>query len=434
MRNAEQTGGTILPGLRPASVTGGSKEASAHAGTGPHEGTGPHSGARPRAAFDTTTILAVSGAHFVHDLYPAFIGVLLPLLIPKLGISLVAAGLLASTLRWATVVQPLLGWVADRVDTRYWVILPPAVTALAISLLGIAPSPLAVAALLAIVGLSSSVFHPPAGAWVTRAAGSQWGRATSYFMTGGELARALGPLSMAAVLAEVGLGWSWLVVAPGLATSVGLFWLLARRPGLQVRHAASPLRQAFAVVQRDFLLLAAASALVATATATLLVFGPTYLVGAGADILFAGAALTSFGLGAAAGAFAGGTLSDRLGRRTVLAASAGIGAPLLGLALLMPPTPIQLAVFALAGLVFLSAGPVQLVMMQELLPENRSVAVALASFTTMVAGAMGVVLVGALAEQIDLQGALIVAAASALLALPCIAFLPETRHVSRGHA
>jgi len=100
----------------------------------------------------------------------------------------------------------------------------------------------------------------------------------------------------------------------------------------------------------------------------------------------------------------------------------------------MPPTPIQLAVFALAGLVFLSAGPVQLVMMQELLPENRSVAVALASFTTMVAGALGVVLVGALAEQIGLQGALIVAAASALLALPCIAFLPETRHVSRGHA
>ena len=427
MRNAEQTGGAILPGLRPASVTGGSKQAGAHVGAG------ARGGERPRAAFDATTILAVSGAHFVHDLYPAFIGVLLPLLIPKLGISLVAAGLLASTLRWATVVQPLLGWVADRVDTRYWVILPPSVTALAVGLLGIAPTPVVVAALLAIAGLSSSVFHPPAGAWVTRAAGSQWGRATSYFMTGGELARALGPLSMAAVLAKVGLGWSWVVVAPGLVTSIVLFALLARRPGLQVRHAASPLRQAFAVVQRDFLLLAAASALVATATATLLVFGPTYLVGAGADILFAGAALTSFGLGAAAGAFAGGTLSDRLGRRTVLAASAGVGAPLLGLALLMPPTPIQLAVFALAGLVFLSAGPVQLVMMQELLPENRSVAVALASFTTMVAGALGVVLVGALAEVIGLQGALIVAAASALLALPCIAFLPETRHVSRGH-
>jgi len=403
------------------------------AGTHSASGADTRSTTRPRAAFDTTTILAVSGAHFVHDVYPAFIGVLLPLLIPKLGISLVTAGLLATTLRWATFVQPVLGWVADRVDTRYWVILPPAVTALAISLLGIAPSPLAVAALLAIVGLSSSVFHPPAGAWVTRAAGSQWGRATSYFMTGGELARAVGPFAMAAVLATVGLGWSWVVVVPGLVTSLGLFWLFARRPGLQVRYATTPLRRAFSVVQRGFLFLAAAGALVATATATLLVFGPTYLVGEGADILFAGAALTSFGLGAAAGAFVGGTLSDRLGRRTVLAASAGIGAPLLGLALLMPPAPIQLAAFALAGLVFLSAGPVQLVMMQELLPENRSVAVALASFTTMVAGALGVVLVGALAEVIGLQAALIVAAASALLALPCIAFLPETRHVSRGH-
>ena len=56
----------------------------------------------PLASFDTTTIVTVSAAHLVHDSYPAFVGVLLPLLIPKLGIGLVVAGLLASTFRLAT--------------------------------------------------------------------------------------------------------------------------------------------------------------------------------------------------------------------------------------------------------------------------------------------------------------------------------------------
>jgi FSR family fosmidomycin resistance protein-like MFS transporter len=291
-----------------------------------------------------------------------------------------------------------------------------------------------VALLLAIAGLSSSVFHPAAAAWVTRAAGRQWGRATSYFMTGGELARAAGPLLIAAVLAEVGLGWSWVVVAPGLLASLALSWLLARRPILRVRHPASPLRPAFLVAQRGVVLLSVAGAFLATAISALLIFAPTYLVGAGADILFAGAALTSFEIGGAAGAFLGGTLSDRIGRRAMLAVGTGIGAPLLALALLMPPTPVQLAAFALAGLVFLTAGPVQLVMIQELLPDNRSMAVAISIVVSTVAGALGTVIVGGLAELISLQGALVAAAASALLALPCIAFLPETRHVSRGHA
>jgi len=62
------------------------------------------------------------------------------------------------------------------------------------------------------------------------------------------------------------------------------------------------------------------------------------------------------------------------------------------------------------------------------------VAVAVNSFVTMVAGALGTVVVGVLAEAIGLQNALLIAAGSALIALPCVALLPETRHVSRGAA
>ncbi len=385
-----------------------------------------------RATFDAPTIVSVAVAHLVHDTYPAFVGVLLPLLIPKLGISLAVAGLLAATFRLATGIQPVLGYIADRADTRYWIILAPAVTALAIGLLGLAPTPALVALLLVAAGVSSSVFHPAAAALVTRASGTQWGRGTSIFMTGGESGRAIGPVLIAGILAAVGLGWSWIAIAPGLLASVILYLRLANRPILRLRHPTGSIRVALVAARRGFLLLTAASSMLSMASVGLLVFVPTYLTRSGADIVLAGAAVTAFEIGGAAGALMGGTLSDRIGRRTMLAIASGIGAPLLILALAMPVGPLMLAVLALAGLALLSAGPVELVLMQELLPDNRGAAVGLSIFAVTMASAIGTVVVGAIGDAIGLQMALILAAATALLALPFIVLLPETRHVSRA--
>ncbi len=382
--------------------------------------------------FDTPTIVFVSGAHLVHDAYPAFIGVLLPLLIPKLGITLGVAGLLAATFRLATAVQPILGVVADRADTRYWIILAPGATAIAIGLLGLAPVPVLIALLLVLAGLSSAVFHPAAAALVTRSSGTQWGRGTSIFMTGGESGRALGPVVIAGVLSVVGLGWSWVAMVPGILASGFLYLRLAHRPEVHLRPRAGSIRVALRSARRGFLLLSGASSMLSMASVGMLVFIPTYLTGAGADLVLAGAAVTAFEIGGATGAFLGGTLSDRIGRRTMLAISAGVGAPLLILALAMPIGPLTLVVLAIAGVALLSAGPVQLVLMQELMPDNRSAAVGLSIFVITLTSALGTVVVGALGEAIGLQAALILAAGAALFALPFIVLLPETRHVSRG--
>jgi predicted MFS family arabinose efflux permease len=118
----------------------------------------------------------------------------------------------------------------------------------------------------------------------------------------------------------------------------------------------------------------------------------------------------------------------------MLALSCGVGAPLLMLALAIPIGPAMLLMLALAGVALLSAGPVQLVLMQELLPDNRGAAVGLAIFAITMASALGTVVVGALGDVIGLQSALILSAGAALLALPFIALLPETRHVSRAAA
>ena len=382
------------------------------------------------AVFDTPTILAVSGAHLVHDTYPAFIGVLLPLLIPALGISLTVAGLLAATFRVATAVQPVLGHIADRADTRYWIVLAPGATAIAISLLGVAPSPAVVALLLALAGLSSAVFHPAAAALVTRSSGTEWGRGTSIFMTGGESGRALGPLAIAVVLSTVGLAGSWIALVPGVLASGVLLVRVARRAELPLRQPVGSIREGLREARRPFLLVSAASALLSFSTSGLLVFIPTYLTGAGAGLLLAGAAVAVFEIGGAVGAFSGGTMSDRIGRRPTFAVAVAGAVPLV-VALALPAGPAILPFLAVAGGLLLSAGPVELVLMQELLPRNRSTAVGLSIFVTTVATALGSIVVGALGEAIGLHGALLLAAGAAFLALPFIALLPETRHVSR---
>jgi FSR family fosmidomycin resistance protein-like MFS transporter len=161
------------------------------------------------------------------------------------------------------------------------------------------------------------------------------------------------------------------------------------------------------------------------------VFIPTYLTDAGAELVLAGAAVTAFEIGGAIGAFTGGTVSDRIGRRPMLAIAAGLGSPLLILALALPVGPAVLPLLAISGVFLLSAGPVQLVLMQELLPNNRAAAVGLSIFVITITSAVGTVVVGALGEAVGLQAALIMAAAAALLALPFITLLPETREVSR---
>ncbi len=382
----------------------------------------------PDERFDAPAVATVATAHFIHDLYPAFIGPLLPLLIEKHGMTMAIAGGLATVLRWPSVAQPFLGYLADRYDARLLVVLPPLVTALAISLLGLAPSYVALVALLLIAGVSSASFHPTAGAMVTRASGREWGRATSYFMTGGELGRALGPVYIATVVAYVGLGGTWVAAVPGAAIALVAYSQLARR-GSRVTPKAAPsgLREAVGAQGRALLLLSGVVLFRSLVIASFQVFFPTYLTGTGATLVYAGLALTVYEAGGVTGAFVGGPLSDRFGRRTMMALSQATAGPLLFGALLLAHEPVGLAMLAVGGLLALSAGPVQLTLVQELLPRNRSAGTGIMMFLGFEGQVVATLAVGFLADLVGLQSALAWSVLASMLSLPFTLLLPETR-------
>jgi FSR family fosmidomycin resistance protein-like MFS transporter len=361
---------------------------------------------------------------------------MLPLLIEKLSLTIGQAGLMITGIRWTTMLQVPIGYLADRLDSRYLVIAAPAVTAICISSIGLAPSFAAVFVLLLLAGLSHAAFHPASSAVVTRISGGRWGRGMSFYMTGGELGRALGPLFIAAVLTAVGLAWSWIAVVPGLLASALLYGRLRGASSVRFQHPPGAVRESVRRSSRGLIPLCVAIVFRSVAHNAIAAFVPTLAVLQGADIAYAGGAVAAYEVGGTAGAFAGGILSDRFGRRAVLAWGIVLGLPALGAALLLSPGVLQLAILGLGGFAVLSASAVHLVSMHELLPDNRSLGTGIFYFVSSAASIVTMIGVGALADQAGLQQAMLAGLVVAALALPAILLLPAqlaVRGPGRGH-
>src|SRR5439155_328641 len=103
------------------------------------------------------------------------------------------AGLLAPVLTTsAALSQPVFGIVADRLRRRIFVMLGPALTVLAMGLMGLAPTYALLLALLLVAGTGTASFHPQGASTAGEASGDRRGTGLSLFVAGGGLGRSLG--------------------------------------------------------------------------------------------------------------------------------------------------------------------------------------------------------------------------------------------------
>ena len=287
-----------------------------------------------RDGFEKGKVLSISAVHFVHDCYTAFLAPALPLLIEKLGMSYGMTGMLAVIQRIPSLFNPLIGIIAERPVMRYMVIFSPALTAVFMSLIGMAPGYTFLAILVFFSGISSMLWHIPTPVMVRQLSGSRVGKGMSYYMGGGELARTAGPLVILGVISWWGLEGMWRMMPLGLVASVVL-WFQFRKanftpPTSSRKHQEGSYLKIFLRFSTAFVLTGGFTLFQAGMKASLTYFLPTFLTSTGNSLHYSEIALAVLQLSGAMGALFAGTISDKIGRfRTLLIIS--IVTPLLTL-------------------------------------------------------------------------------------------------------
>lgn len=342
----------------------------------------------------------LSLAHGLNDGYGAFLSALMPLLIERLGISLTLAGLLTSVRSSiASFGQWPLGLAADRFGPRWLALLGPTLTVTAMSLLGTVPHYVGVAALLVLAGLGTAMFHP-AGASLVPEGGSR-GLRMALFSAGGTLGVALGPLLVTQVVSRFGLSALPFLLVPAALVLLVLGLTLPGgnpSPRATFRFARHP--------QRGSVLRLWSMGMFRDVVGTSVSgFLAVVWTRRGASLTLAGLSLTLYALAGALGDLVGGRLSDRYGRREILAGALLLAIPALYL-FLLTKGPLSLGFLALFGLASAASVPVSVVYGQELMPESRGLVSGLLLGLAWGVGSLLVTGVGALADRIGLEPAL----------------------------
>jgi FSR family fosmidomycin resistance protein-like MFS transporter len=326
-----------------------------------------------------------------------------------------------------SLLQPLFGYLGERINLRAVVVLAPALTAVAMSLLGIAPRYAALALLLVVAGASSAAFHAVVPVLAGDLSGGSLGRGMGFWMVGGELGRMLGPLIAAGGIALLGLrGLPWLMVG-GLLASL-LLSLRFRRLPVVAAPASQPLDWRGALHAMRPLALPLLGLLVTRAfmTSALLTYFPTFLQDEGLGNLRSGLYLSLLQFAGVVGALVGGRMSDRLGRKRVLALAL-IATSLLMFAFLALPGWRRLPLLLPLGFASLSITPVLMAFVQESVAENRTLANSIYMGTGFVVRAGIVYVVGLLGDALGLRAAFTICAGVTLVGLPFLLWLPVQR-------
>ena len=382
----------------------------------------------------TTVAVAVAVAHGLNDVYTSFLHPLLPRIMDRLGLSIALAATLATVLSLAaSLLQPVMGYLADRFDRRVFVILGPVFSGAFLSLIGVAPTYAVLVGLLVLGGLGSAAFHPPGASMavdVGRGGGS--GIRYSLFSFGGALGYAAGPLIAVAVVAHYGLDRLWVAMLPVLIAAPVLLAVLPR-DGRADRMAAAPpsARGIISHLGGPLGLVFGISAVSTFVQRTYMTMEPIAASTAGASEAVGALMLTVYLAGQAGGSLLGGWLADRVALSRLLASITLVSLPAHLLALALPPgSALALAVAAVAGCASMALLPPIVVTAQEILPSATAMGSGIVMGLAWATGSLGVLVTGVLGDVMGARGAALVCT-PAILVATVLALHPSLRAYGR---
>jgi FSR family fosmidomycin resistance protein-like MFS transporter len=375
---------------------------------------------QPKFRADIPALVLLSIGHFFIDLYASGLGSFQPVLVSKLSLTLKQAGLLGGILIFfSSVTQPLYGYLSDRMHSRAFTVLSPAVAGIFICALALAPNYWMVLPLVMLGGTGISAFHPQASAWAANAAGLGKARWMAVFITAGTLGMALGPTFYSAIMTHYPFENVFFACLPGVFVAVLLLRFLPHAPVPELALGRSldwaPLKAVWKPLTVHYFLVFLRSVVQITFSALL----PLYLhLERGYTVAQANYILSLYLTSGALGGFIGGHMADRFGGRAVIRFSMIASVPFL--ALFFGTTGlISILGLALGGLILLFTIPVNVVMAQALAPgQAGTVSALMMGFSWGMAGLIFVPATGWLSDLYSLHFAL-----SLLLIFPILGFV-----------
>ncbi len=384
------------------------------------------SGQNNRFQFGNVTLLSIS--HLLHDVYSSFLAPLRPLLIEKFGITLAMASLWDLFQRLPWLLNPVIGMVAERKAARYFVIITPSITAVSMSLLGVAPSFTVVSILLLVMGISSAFYHVPSPVMIKRLSGNQTGKGMSFFMFGGEMARTLGPLVITGAVTVWGLEGTWKLIPFGLLATFILYLRLRKINIVTDKHSSYNLAGFWKTIRKMlpfFIILIGITFFRAIMKSGLTAFLPTYFyMEKGETLWFSNSALAVFQLAGAIGTFFSGTISDRIGRKTALLIIS-IVTPVFMFLFVISSGVWSFFLLVILGLFVFAPGPVMLALVQDVAEEKPVFMNSIYMTISFGSSAVAVVFAGLLGDWLGLEKTYLISSLLALGAVPFILLLKK---------
>ena len=321
-------------------------------------------------------LAGISFSHFLNDTMQSLISSIYPILKDNYALDFAQIGMITLAFQFtASLLQPLVGHFTDKKAQPFSLAIGMGSTFFGLLLLSAAHHYVVILVAAALIGLGSAVFHPESARIARLASGGRYGFAQSVFQLGGSFGTSMGPVLAALIVVPFGQpSIAWFSSIAFLA--IVILWRIGRwyKPQIAARkfrpaepHPEAPNSRRVMIALGVLVALLFSKQLYVSSLSSYYIF---YLIDRfGVSTQGAQLYLFIFLAANAVGAFFGGPLGDRFGRKYVIWFSI-LGA--LPFSLALPHvglfTSAVLTVFI--GLIISSATSSIIVFAQELMPHR----------------------------------------------------------------
>ena len=359
-----------------------------------------------KAAGPAYVVLAgISFSHFLNDTMQSLIASVYPILKDAYALDYAQIGMITLAFQFtASLLQPVVGHFTDKKAQPFSLAIGMGFTFLGLLLLSVAHLYPIILIAAALVGLGSAVFHPESARIARLASGGRYGMAQSVFQLGGSFGTSMGPVLAALIVVPFGqpsIAWfsSIAFLAIVILWRIGVWYrpqIVTRKQAAVERHPDHPDSRRVKIALAVLVALLFSKQLYVSSLSSYYIFYliDKFQVSTQAAQLY----LFIFLASNAAGAFFGGPLGDRYGRKYVLWFSI-LGALPFTLALPYAGLVGSAVLTVLIGLILSSATSSIIVFAQELMPHRFGMISGVFFGVAFGIGGLGAAVLGKLADH-----------------------------------